>query len=105
VASFLAGRFRGDYDQVSALAGDQAHTHYHSDRIVPVLDMELGVGWTACKGKLRITGGYLLSGWFNAVTTPDFIQGVQNTNFTTNGNNLRDILTFDGLTARIEYRF
>jgi hypothetical protein len=105
VSNFLAGRFRADYDQVNSFVGDQANTHYHSDRIVPVLEMELGFGWASPKGRFRVTVGYLLTGWFNTVTTPNFIQGVQNTNFTTNGNNLRDILTFDGLTARVEYRF
>jgi len=39
------------------------------------------------------------------VTTPDFIHGVQTNNFTTNGNNLQNTLSFDGLTARIAFHF
>ena len=105
VANLLAGRFRGDFDQLNAFAGDQANTHFASTRIVPILELELGLGWTSPNGKVRVMGGYYLAGWLNTVTMPAFIQTVDNTNFTTNRDNLRDTLTFDGATARIEFRF
>jgi hypothetical protein len=105
VGNLLAGRFRASFDQRNALVGEQANTSLKSDRVVPILEMELGLGWASPNGKVRVTGGYYVSGWFNTVTTPDWIQSVNATNFTTNGNNLRDSLTFDGLAARLEFRF
>ena len=52
-------------------------------------------------GGIRITGGYLFSGWYNVVRSSDFIRGVQNNNFA----GLSDTLSFDGLVTRLEFRF
>ena len=105
IGNLLAGKFRGDFNQQNVFIGQQANTGFTSKRIVPILEMELGLGWMSPNGKVRVTGGYYVAGWFNTVTTPDFIQSVNTTNFTTNGNNFRDSLTFDGLAARLELRF
>jgi hypothetical protein len=43
----------------------------------------------------------MVNAWFNTLTTQEFVQAVQ-------GNDLVDLgqtMTFDGLNARIEYRF
>jgi Legionella pneumophila major outer membrane protein precursor len=104
-ASLLAGHFGGNFIQQNVFAGVQGNTDYRNDRIVPILELELGVGWVSPGGCIRISGGYYVSAWLNAVTTPDFIQSVQNNNFTTNSNNLSDVLTFDGVMARLEFRY
>jgi hypothetical protein len=103
--NLLAGHFGADYTQTNIFGGLQGITNYRSDRIVPVLELELGFGWVSPQGHVRASAGYYVAGWFNSFTTPDMVQGVQNNNFTTNGNNLRNTLTFDGLMARLEVRF
>lgn len=50
---------------------------------------------------IRLNAGYLVSAWFNTVTTDDFIRSVQQNDFI----NLGDTLTFDGLRAMAELRF
>ena len=76
-------------------------TSWQAGRVVPVLDLELGAGWTSPGGCLRLSAGYLVSAWFNTVTTEDFIRAVQANDFVDLGDNL----TFDGLRANAEWRF
>ena len=71
-----------------------------------MLDLELGVGWSSPKGCIRVTGGYMVSAWYNVVTTADFIGAVQRNDFTELGNTeLGGKLTFDGLVVRAEFRY
>ena len=104
-ANLLAGHFGAQMNQFNVFAGNQGNIDYKSDRIVPVLEAELGVGWVSPNGRFRVTTSYYLSAWYNSVTTPDFINAVQNNNFTTTGGNLQSTQTFDGLTFRVEFRF
>lgn len=100
-ASFLAGRFRGSYFQGQSFDPTVVSTEWAAGRVVPILDLELGVGWTSCNGKLRLASGYMVNAWFNTLTTQEFIRAIQ-------GNDLVDLgqtMTFDGLNARLEYRF
>lgn len=105
VLSAVAGHFGSNYRQQNVLAGVQASTSASEDRVVPILDFEVGAGWSNSNGRFRVQAGYFLSSWHNTLTTPSFIQSVQNTNFTTNSNNARDTLTFDGFTFRVEVRY
>ena len=59
----------------------------------------MGAGWEGCKGHVRVSGGYYVGNWFNTLSTNSLVRGIQNNDFTTNGNNLRSNITFDGLTA------
>ncbi len=68
------------------------------DRIIPVLDFQLGVAVDVCQNTV-LKVGYLYSAWFNVVTTPDFVRDVQRLNFDSGSG---DTLTFDGLFARVE---
>ena len=99
-SSFLAGHFDSNYDQSNTFAQRQVFTSWRDDRIVPVLEYELGVGWENCKGNLRLSTGYYMSAWFNSVTTNEWVQAVQTSNFVDVG----DTNTFDGFTARVELR-
>jgi hypothetical protein len=101
----LAGHFSGSYSQHNIFAGNQASTQISEDRLVPQLEFELGVGWVSPKGRVRVSAGYYVGTWFNTITIPGLIQGVQNNNFTTNSNNFRDTLTFDGLVGHVEFRY
>jgi len=100
-ASFVAGEFRGQYAQGQAFDASVVDTSWKAGRIVSMLDLEVGVGWTSCSGRLRMTAGYFVSGWFNTVKTDEFIQAVKTNNFI----DLGDRLTFDGLSVRGELRF
>ncbi len=70
------------------------------------LDLELGGGWQSNCGHLRVTCGYMISSWFNAVTTDQWIRAVGRGNFVGQPDSMSyDTLMFDGLTVRAELRF
>jgi len=100
-ASFTAGEFRAFYGQGQAFDASVVSTRWKAGRIVSMLDLELGVGWTSPNACLRFTAGYMVSGWYNVVMTDEFIHAVQTNNFV----DLGDTLTFDGLVVRAECRF
>ena len=100
-ARFLAGEFSARYTQGSTFDPEIVDAQWKAGRIVSLLDLELGVGWASPSGCLRLTGGYMVSGWYNAVTTSDFIGAVQKNDF----SGMSDTLTFDGLVVRGEVRF
>lgn len=100
-ASFVAGEFRAHYFQGQSFDPSVVDTSWKAGRIVPILDLEIGAGWTSPKQHVRLSAGYMVSSWFNTVKVQDFINAVQNNNF----NELSNALTFDGLTARAEFRW
>ena len=100
-ASLLAGQFRASYAQQNVLVGSQANAGLDEDRLVPHLEMELGVGWQNQCGSVRLRAGYYVGVWRNTVTTPAWINGVQENNLAGVG----ETLAFDGLTTRVEYQF
>jgi hypothetical protein len=78
-----------------------AESLWKDDRIVPMLDYEIGIAWTSPQGHLRFAAGYLGSHWFGAVTTPTFVDAVQADNYV----DVNDAVSFDGLVGRIEWVF
>jgi hypothetical protein len=66
-----------------------------------VVELEAGLMWISSQGRLRISGGYLVSAWFNTISTPEWITAAHDLAF----NGLDDRITFDGLTARAEVRW
>lgn len=98
VASCLVGSYDSTYLQTNTFAPVQAQTSWTDDRISPILEYELGLGWKSPGGLFRLSAGYYMAAWMNAVTTPGWIDAVQADNFT----DVEDSITFDGLTARIE---
>lgn len=104
-ASFVGGEFHAEYigalrDQLPSVA-----TTWKANRLVSMLDLELGVGWASPGGRLRVTGGYMVSGWFNVVKTADWIRAVQGGDFQGLDDAPDNVLTFDGLVVRTEFRF
>ncbi len=97
-ASFLVGTYNSTYVQTNTFATIQAQTSWTDDRITPILEYELGLGWQSPSGTVRVSAGYYMAAWMNAVTTPAWIDAVQADNFT----DVEDTITFDGLTARVE---
>lgn len=100
-ASFLAGEFGGEFVQTTPGGAADVTNAWTSGRVVPILDVEFGVGWMNETGTLRASAGYLFHGWFNTVKTDDYIAAVQSNRF----GDLSGTTTFDGLTARAEWRY
>lgn len=96
------GEFKSNYRMLNrSTVTDLAIARWEDDRFAPIWDYELGVAWTSCCNKWRMTLGYTSMHWFNTITTAEFIDAVQADNYT----NLGDTLSFDGLSSRIEYRW
>ena len=99
--SLLAGTFRTRY-QFNDAGATVTDTSMKIGRLVTMLDLEAGLGWQNYTGNLRFSAGYMFSSWFNTVKVNEFINSVQNNNFTDPSTNYRGLITFDGLTSRIE---
>lgn len=100
-ANFLAGDFTADYTQHQTFSDAVVDTTWRAGRVVPMLDLELGVGWQSRCGTWRLTGGYMISAWYNTVKTDEWIEAVQDSNYA----DLSGAMTFDGLVLRCEGRF
>lgn len=100
-ASFIVGRFSNTYQQNNQFGGTEVNTAVKVDRIVPIVDFEVGMAWVGPAGHVRISGGYMVAAWFNAVNTADWIASVQNASFAPGSTTI----TFDGFVARAEVRF
>ena len=105
MANLLVGQFQGSFVERNVFTGLVGQTSVSEDRLVPVLELEIGAGWQCKNGRVRISGGYYVGTWFNIMNVPSLGQGVGANNFTTNGNNMRDNMTFDGFVGRVEFRF
>jgi hypothetical protein len=78
-----------------------AESMWKDDRIMPMLDYEIGVAWTSPQGHLRLAAGYMVSHWFNVVSTPTWVDAVQADNYV----DVDDTLSFDGVVGRVEWIF
>jgi hypothetical protein len=105
VADLIAGKFTGQSTERNIFTGLVGNSLVNENRVLPILELELGFGWQSANGRLRISGGYYVGTWFNTLTVPSLVAGIQGTNFTTNGNNFRDTVMFDGLVGRVEFRY
>lgn len=95
----LAGQFRSSYDMTNTTTDLQlVQADWNDDRIVTLLDYEIGLAWTGPQRKWRFATGYTAAYWYNAVRTQDFINAVQNGEY----SDVSSTISFDGLTARIE---
>jgi hypothetical protein len=97
----LAGEIRTRYFFGNTADPSIVDTNWKAGRLIPMLDLELGAGWQSPCGHYRFTVGYEISMWFNSVTTDEWIHSVG----ANNPADMKDTMTFDGLTARAEYRF
>jgi hypothetical protein len=104
-ADFLAGTFRAHFNQTNSFIGTVGNADFDDDRIVTILELELGVGWQSKNGCVRVQAGYLINGWFNTLNVGDFTHAVGTSNFTTNCCNLSNDLSFDGFVGRIAFHF
>ncbi len=100
-ASFVSGEFKSTFNQTNQFGTALVATDIEDYRVVSILQTELGFGWLSCNGRLRATAGYQFAGWYNAVTTGSFINGVQAREF----DDIHETITFDGVVTRIEWRY
>lgn len=100
-ASFVAGDARARYAQDSNFGARLVDTTWRAGRVVTMLDLEIGLGWTSANEAYRFTAGYMFSGWHNTVNTAQYIDAVQANEYA----GLGDFMTFDGLVGRFEFRF
>lgn len=108
-ASFLAGSYEGHYVQLDQDDEKKTVVEYFNtwkkDRLAPVLDMEIGLGFFGppgtCLCNSRFSVGYVASYWLNAVTTDAFIEASQFLDYV----ELGDTISFDGLAVRAEILF
>lgn len=101
MSTFVVGQFKATYNETDATGVPIVNSGITVSRIVPMLDLEIGAGWTSPAGRVRLTAGYLISSWFNMVTTSDWISAVQSNQY----NGLSNTITFDGLMARAAVQF
>jgi len=99
--SLLAGDWQADYVQTNQFGGGVIANQISDYRVTPIIDTELGLGWTCMDGRLRVRGGFLLSAWLDAMTTRSYIDGVR----TGQIQEIEEVLTFSGLTSGLEFRF
>jgi hypothetical protein len=98
----VVGQFSSDYRMTNqTTVTELARVQWKDDRVVTILDYELGLAWTGPQGRVRLSAGYLAQHWFNTVTTAELINSVQANNYTGAG----EALSFDGLVTRVEVRF
>jgi hypothetical protein len=107
-ASFVAGTARANYSQFNTglpSPSTLVDAEWKSNRVISMLDFEVGGGWASEDGTIRVTGGWMVSGWYNVVKTSNYIRAVQNNNYAVLDSPMENVLTFDGLVFRVEWRF
>ncbi|QEG43570.1 Lpg1974 family pore-forming outer membrane protein [Roseimaritima ulvae] len=101
MASLMAGEWNANYRQVNQFGGGVVANDYEDFHATPILEGELGMGWMNNGGHIRFQLGYMMSGWYEAVSTRGYVDAVR-------ANDLLDIgetITFSGLTTRLTVMF
>lgn len=101
--NLLCGASSAKYVQTNVFTGIQGQTSLSQGRVVFMPELELGAGWQNCTGRFRVTAGYYVAGWFNMLSTPEYLSTVR-----TDQNSFEHqvkTLTLDGMTLRAEYRY
>lgn len=105
IVDVLFGQYRANAEQRNVFTGLIGQTGIAANRVVPILELEVGGGWQTANGAIRVSGGYYVGAWFNTLTMTSLANGISGTNFTTNSDNFRDNMTFDGFVLRFELRY
>ncbi len=101
----LAGQFSADYLQANQFNGLEVLVGWKDDRAITISELEVGLAWQSCRGNVRVAAGYYFAIWDNVVTTPEWIDAVQNVNFVDVSQDDDDTIAFDGLVVRTEFLF
>ncbi|WP_153556016.1 Lpg1974 family pore-forming outer membrane protein [Roseimaritima sediminicola] len=101
MVSLLAGEWKANYRQVNQFGGGRVGNDFEDFRATPILEGEIGLGWQKQGGRVRAQIGYLMSGWYDSISTRGYVDAVRR-------NNLLDVdetITFSGLTTRLTMLF
>jgi len=99
--SALFGEFRSDYTQTNLTSSTvEAQSTFEDKRVLPILQGQLGIDWVSANRRCHFKVGHASSYWFNAVTTSEYIDATQNSNFL----NVGDTVAFHGLAVSAEFR-
>lgn len=100
--SFIAGESQADYFFGSTQDPTITDTSLNVGRMVTITNIEVGAGWENYCGNVRISGGYMINTWYNIMRTNEFIHTIQENNFADPSDNYFGMMTFEGLTAKVE---
>ncbi len=101
MASLMAGEWNATYRETNQIGQELVANNYEDFHATPILEGELGLGWMNNGGHVRLQLGYMMSGWYESVSTRGYIDAVR-------ANDLLDIgetMTFSGLTTRLTVMF
>jgi hypothetical protein len=105
-ASFVAGTARGNYIQFNDTTDPNlVDTEFKTNRIITMLDFEVGAGWASEDGTIRVTGGWMVSAWYNTIKPSRLIESVRTSTPAVLDSPTENMLAFDGLVFRVEWRF
>ncbi len=100
--SALFGEFSSEYTQTNVTAAAvEAQSSFDDERVLPILQGQLGVDWVSANGRCMSRIGHMSSYWFNTVSTGEYISAVQQTAFL----DVSDTIAFHGLAAMVEFRY
>ncbi len=101
IGGAIAGELQSSYTQANNFDGIVVLTSREDDRIVPMIEIEAGLGWRSRSQRWRMSAGYNITALFNLASSNSLIQSVRTANFSEND----DTFTLDGLVARVEFAF
>jgi hypothetical protein len=101
MTSLLAGDWKANYVANNQVGGGNAANTYEDFHATPILEGEVGLGWQSATGCVKLQSGYMMSGWYSAVTTRGYIEGVTNNDLI----DLGETITFSGLTTQLTVQF
>jgi len=102
MASLMAGDWKASYRQTNEnVGGGEPANNYQDFHATPVLEGELGLGWMRPCGRIRLQAGYMMSAWYESVSTRGYIEAVRDANLVDIG----ETITFSGLTTRLSILF
>ncbi|MEM9365862.1 MAG: Lpg1974 family pore-forming outer membrane protein [Planctomycetota bacterium] len=101
MASLLAGTWEANYSHVNQLGGGVTASEYEDFHATPILEGEVGLGWMNKTGRIRAQTGFMMAGWYEAVSTRGYIDAVRESNLI----DLGETMTFSGLTSRVALRY
>lgn len=99
-ASLLGGDFNSQLVETNN-AGATTLTNFtdHLEKVVPVAEMAMGLGWQY--NQLRLTAGYTFINWFGLVNVPTFVDDAHQGKFVRQTSDL----SLEGLILRAEWWF
>jgi hypothetical protein len=100
--NFIGGEFRGSYFSNNPNIITGVATNWNEACFTTILEAEVAVGWQSAGGRVRVSIGYLLTDWCNAVKTADYINSVQQNSYHGANQLGTSSLVFDGLTGHVE---